>query len=306
MQGLVADVGGTNTRFALTGADGVPQAARRFANDDFSSFEHVLMHYVTEAAEGPVDACCVAIAGPVTAETARLTNRDWFFDVGSISGRVGGAPVRLVNDLAALGHALAALGPDQLRDIRPGGGRGNGQKLVAGLGTGLNCCLAKETTEHPVVIEAEAGHASLPASVVAELPDPGSFPTAEHLFSGAGLSRLHAAAGRAEATSSTIVAAAGAGDAGARATVEAAAHALGVYARELVFQYMPLDGFFLAGSVGRGVLGVAEDAFIDGFGAGGRFSELLDSVPLRLITDDGAALYGMARLALQVAQRPTA
>ncbi|MFC4671363.1 glucokinase [Seohaeicola nanhaiensis] len=301
---LVADVGGTNTRLSRAGPGGWLEDIARFANDDHPSFDAVLERYLSAHA-GPFAACCIAIAGPITPERASLTNRDWTIDRAAISARLN-APVRLVNDLAALGHALPGLGAEQTEVLRPASGAGtrNGQALVAGLGTGFNVCLAKTTSEGLVVVEAELGHASLPISVYEALEEAlgdkaACFPSVEHLFSGRGLTQLHRAlTGESDREAGQIVAE-------APDTVRLAARLTGLLARQLVFQYMPLDGIHFAGSVGRGILGpVGRDAFLSAAERGdGAYSEIVSRVPLGLITDDAAALTGLARLALTLARR---
>ena len=293
MPAIVADVGGTNSRLALVSSGGVGPV-RRYANDGFADFGAVLARFLSETSPDPLSACVVAVAGPVTGGQGRLTNRDWGFDAAALSAALPGEPpARLVNDLAALGHALPALAPDQVESLRlgPGEGLGNGQRLVVGLGTGFNVCLVTGSGE---VVEAELGHASLPASLAASLgPRAGDFATCEALFSGPGLARLHDD-GR---TDGARLVAAAEHDPAAAATLSEMARLLGLMTREMTFHYMPLGGIAFAGSVARSLLGpLGRTAFLTAATPTGTFSELAARVPLRLITDDAAALTGLARL----------
>ena len=302
---FVADVGGTNSRLALAGDGGEIIASKRYENDDFSSFEAIVSTFFKDRGRCEISRACVAVAGPVTSRTARLTNRDWSFSVPDIAtvlpaGAVGG--LTLVNDLVALGHALPGLRRDQLADIREPDAEspGNGQSLVVGLGTGMNVCLIKAHPGGMSVFEAELGHASLPSSVQAALSaqtgdSAGKFVSIEQLFSGRGLSRLYAALTDQPGPAAHRIVAAPDGASGR--TVETAAHLLGVLTRELVFQYLPLGGVYFAGGVARGVLAGAKPAFLGAFDAPGPFAELVGQVPVRLITDDAAALSGAAVLA---------
>ena len=89
-------------------------------------------------------------------------------------------------------------------------------------------------------------------------------------------------------------------DPAAKAAMDLIAGALGVLSRELVFQYMPLGGLNFAGSVARGIFRTeARRAFLAAFEAPGAFGEALLNVPVRLITDDAAALGGAARFAME-------
>jgi glucokinase len=294
---LVADVGGTNARLAL-GADGrlIPGSLRRLRNDDWPSFDAALTAYL---ADRPAPhALCIAIAGPVTGAAGRLTNRDWAFDAAALAERTG-ARVLLINDLTALGHALAGLPPEGLTPVftpDPASPRGeNGQALVLGLGTGVNVCAVKAAPAGALCLEAEAGHVALPAPVVAALTarlgTAEAFPKTEALFSGRGLERLHAALTGAALPSNRIVAAA-ATDPAAAATLTLFAGLLGAWARDLCLMFMPRSGLYLAGSVARGVVGTAAAAFRAAFTAEAAFAAIPRSVPVRIIADDMAALSG--------------
>lgn len=294
---LVADVGGTNTRFALaSGGTLVPGTLMRLANDDFPAFEAALEAYL--AGRAAPAAMCIAIAGPVTGTaagaTGRLTNRDWAFESAALAARTGAA-VRLINDLTALGHALPMLPRESLLPLclpAPDVPRGvNGQALVLGLGTGVNVCAVRLEGGQALCLEAEAGHAALPAPVAARVGEPGVFPTVEDLFSGRGLARLHRARTGEDIGSDRIVAAA-ASDPGAAATLDLFARALGSYARDLALLFMPREGLYLAGSVARGVAGAAAAAFVEAFTAEAPFAAIPRSIPVRVIADDMAALTG--------------
>lgn len=302
---LVGDVGGTNTRFALV-ENGRPGKVARYANDDFADFTSLLTAFVADHALGSLTDARIAVAGPVTGAQARLTNRDWVFRPKDIAQALpgGGARVQLVNDLVALGHALPALCKDQQSLLRaPKSDKGtNGQALVVGLGTGFNVCQVLTTSSGTHVLGAELGHASLPTrlkhTLANLLPDAGQgFATNEDLFSGRGLERLHAARTARTETARNIVDSAAA-DTETLNSVTLAASLLGQLTRELVFQYLPLGGIYFAGTVARGVLkSGARQAFLDAVACDGPFADLVVRAPLHLITDDGAALTGLARMA---------
>ncbi|MFT4960530.1 MAG: glucokinase [Paracoccaceae bacterium] len=307
---LVADVGGTNSRLALVdaGAEGAaPQSIMRYTNTEFASFYDILRRYIGARDPGTLTGVCVAIAGPVTSTRAQLTNLNWQFDTGEIATTLlCCGPVRLVNDIVALGHALSGLGGDHLSVIKPSSASPlNNQALVVGIGTGFNVCLVKDAgaDRAPLVVEAELGHASLPQSVWAilhnEVGDAAAQIVAnEDLFSGRGLSRLYGfVSGDGNLPGAEIVADYGT-KANATRTVDLAAQLLGIFARELVFQYLPLSGIHFAGGAARGILGTdARAGFLAAFDGSGPFSDLIGQVPVKVITDDAAALVGAARYA---------
>lgn len=296
---LVADVGGTNTRIAVATEAGLT-GLDRFENDFHGSFDEVLSAYLSRHEVPVLDRAAVAVAGPVTGDQAMLTNRNWGFDVAALSRALPSSdtPVRLINDLAALGHALPALTAMQLTELHGGTTAANDQALVVGMGTGVNVCLLKGQT----VFEAELGHATMPASVAAALSEAlggthSTFRTNEDLFSGRGLARLHSALSGQVRRGQDILAEYASGQSGhAHSTVELSAHLAGLFARELVFQYLPFRGLYFAGGAARGLLGSsARNIFLEAFLQGGAFADHLARVPIRLISDDGAALIGVAR-----------
>ena len=287
---LVADVGGTNTRFALADANGVISgSSARYSNREVGGFVDAVQIYVSTLEGAKPINVCIAIAGPVSGGKGKLTNGAWLFETDVLSAKLGMKQAFLLNDLAALGYALDVL-PDHMVTQFGGGQPHGAQALVAGIATGFNVSLCH--AGH--VVEAELGHASLPSSVMKVLQSSigdkaVGFRTVEALFSGHGLSKLHAALGFDATDPATITAQAG-------DTVALFSHALGVFCREMTYQYMPLAGLYFNGSVARAILGLPKAGQIIS-ASSGRFGQ----VPLYLITEDNAALYGCARYAqLQV------
>ena len=302
---LVADVGGTNTRLALAGPDGTLIAGpSRFRNDDYDSFLSVATAYRDTLDDPDFSGACIAIAGPVSGGSARLTNRDWVFDTRMIGAMLGASNVHLLNDIVALGHCLGGLVGDQYAIVRSGRPHVGGQRLVVGMGTGTNGCAVHDVAGRSTALEAEMGHARLPFDVMdhlrAEIGDAASaFPTTEDLFSGRGLVALHAArTGQDDMPAHEIVSVAEAQPGSAEAkTLDLMAFLVGRLTQELFFYYMPTAGIFFAGSVSRSVLsGPRIASFEAGLQRQGAFSDRVDAVPVYLILEDAAALSGCARL----------
>ncbi|MGR8921388.1 MAG: glucokinase, partial [Gammaproteobacteria bacterium] len=131
---LVGDVGGTNTRLAWADA-GRPHAIRHFRNADADGLAEIVAAFV---GAGPAPAQIrLAVAAPVTADGASLTNLDWRIEPAVLAAELGAREVRLLNDFEALGHALPGLRAGDLSAI--GGGRAldDAPALVLGPGTGF-------------------------------------------------------------------------------------------------------------------------------------------------------------------------
>lgn len=300
---LIADVGGTNTRVALSTEGRVlPDSARSFVNRDVPGFDSILREVLADTGARP-DEIVVAIAGPVNPDRARLTNHDWSFDAAALSAAFGAARVAFVNDLKALGHALPALGPEGLIPVAHADAAGGGtQSLVAGIGTGFNVSPVLWTGGTAQCLRSEHGHLSLPLDVSLPLRDrlgaaAERFATVEDLFSGAGLGAvLGALTGQAGKRPEEILAAADApGVADARAFY---AGLIGRMARNLKMAFMPDAGLYFSGSVARSILtSPARADFLREYDRPIPLEYDL-ATPVWIIRDDTAALKGCALLDL--------
>lgn len=294
---LVADVGGTNCRLALGGEALDPRSLTRYANLDFADFASAARHYLAAQGQPRLSAICIAVAGPVSDGRACLTNHDWHFNDAALSQEFG-VPVRILNDLSALGHALPHLRAEGLHSLREAPRPiPNGQALVLGLGTGVNTCGVLIEGDRVLPIAAEAGHQALPLPLAraleAEGLDPAATATCEALFSGRGLASLHRRRTGVMREPSSLPGAARAGDPEAVATLDLFARLLGLWAQEIALQSLPRNGLHLAGSVARGLIDAGFAAtYVDAFDDPQRLGGVLDTIPLRLITDDMAALWG--------------
>lgn len=295
---VLADVGGTNARLALAAGETIlPDSLRRFRGEDYSSFDAVLTTYLGDAGSPEVEAVCVAVAGPVSAGRASLTNRAWDFAEDRLGSLTGARRACLINDLTALGHATARIRPRVLRPAPEDRPR-NGQSLVVGAGTGFNvCAIAALPGGGRVCLEAEEGHTALPASVAAILrerigADAEAFATVEETFAGRGLARLHAALnGGTAIPAEAVVATADSGNAAAVASCDLFADLFGRLLRELALHFMPREGIWLAGSVARSLL-PRMDLVTAAMLAEPFMRHIPAAMPLLLIEDDMAALQG--------------
>ena len=299
---LLGDVGGTNARLAIARNGAIDAATvTRFRGDDFASFDDVVRQFMAEQHQPHVSSMCIAVAGPVSGGRANLTNRDWSFDETNLARLTDADHVRLINDLTALGYATPVLSGDGVSQLRPAPAERarNGQSLVVGLGTGFNVCAVRVLPGGAITaLEAEEGHTHLPANIMAMLVDrvganaAAGFFSTEETFAGRGLSRLHAAmTGTDPVRSEDIAAAMEAGDPDAIATYDFFTELVGLLCRELSLRFMPLEGLFLAGSVGRSIADRME-LFTPAFLSQTHMGHIPANTPVMLIRDDMAALHG--------------
>ncbi len=305
---IVADIGGTNTRVALTRGTRVrTDTIRRYRNADHTGLSEVLSDYRGTLDTAP-DAACVAMAGPVLDGVGRLTNLDWTVDRAVIAQATGAGTVAVLNDLQAQGHALDHLTPDNLTCVMPGRPAGGlAAKLVIGVGTGMNAAPVFRLGGLTLVPPSESGHISLPLQTHEELrlmefiARKHGTPGVEDVLSGRGFERVYAwlceeDGGAEPLDANAIMQAVNAGsDPRADRAIEVFTRILGRVAGNLALINLPFGGIYLIGGVARHFGPHLRDkGFVEAFSDKGRFSAFMGQFPVHLVTDDYAALTGSA------------
>jgi len=297
---LIADIGGTNSRLALSESGQVIDGStRQYVNADWDSLYALIADFLSHHARPQISEAVVAVAGPVHADHAELTNFHWSVEAAQLAALIGAPHVRLLNDLTALGHAAPELRDDQLKLIRSGNPKQSAlsQSLVVGMGTGFNVSPVLRSLHQVICPAVEAGHIAMPYSILAQLAPlalaPESFPTIESLFSGGGLTNFaRHMTGQPDLTGPAIIAAYG--DPKIAVVVDQYAAFLGILLQELSLAYMPSAGIYLAGSVARSLMPVTAGPCILAFERNA--SGLLHPhIPIWTINDDLAALTGCAK-----------
>lgn len=292
--GLVADVGGTNTRLAFVNLDGViADTVVKCPNADFGSFLDLATNYL-EGRSVP-SRVVIAVAGPVAGDHAKLTNRNWDFDAGALAAAFGADEVVLMNDLEALGQAVPTVAQDAVQPLHDGAALGgSGQALVVGLGTGFN--VAAVNIESGTVFTSEQGHASLPSNVMsvlqAHMPDTSRFDSVENLFSGVGLLRLAHVIGVDVDSAEEL---AKSDDPRALEALDACTEAFGLMVRELAYSYFPRAGFYFNGSLAKFLMEPERrERVLAPLRADDSFDGQFARIPAFLFVSDTVALGGCA------------
>ncbi len=82
--GLIADIGGTNARFALL-IGGAVSAIEVLKTADYADIGAAIGAYLDRVApDAAPSAAAFAVASPVTGDHIELTNRDWSFSVQAL------------------------------------------------------------------------------------------------------------------------------------------------------------------------------------------------------------------------------
>jgi glucokinase len=309
---LIADIGGTNARFALL--EGTARGPlHRVKLDGFAGAAEAIAGFLAREAPGrPPRAAVLAVAGPVSGNRVRLTNRGWLVDGAEIAAALGIGRVQVVNDFAALAWSLPELAGADLLALGGGapepGVEPSAPMAVLGPGTGLGIGGFLPPDR---VLVTEGGHASLAAhdareaAVIERLRTRFGHVSAERVLSGQGIENLHAALAEIgglvvpQRSAAEITAAGLAGECPlCREVLEVFCAILGGVAGDLALLYGARGGVFVAGGIcPRFPEFLAASAFRARFEAKGRFRDWLAPVPAWLVLRLDAAMLGLAALA---------
>jgi glucokinase len=313
---LLADVGGTNIRFALTGKDAAGcNAGRlimpvRFACADYAGLAEAIIAYLMQTGVRP-DGACLAVAGPVIGDRVSLTNSAWSFSIAGTERRFGFKPLLVVNDFQALAHALPRLGPDDVAAIGPPMAVGRAAKAVLGPGTGFGVAGLVPDGAHWVAVTSEGGHMSFAPNdereeaVIAYLrPRFSGRVSLDRLLCGSGVVAIFEALSALAGQSAMLPGAAeiaARGLAGScptsRATLEFFCAALGSVAGDLALVFAAQGGIYLGGGIAPRLLPIlASGSFRQRFEAKGREAALVAGIPSCVITRETATLNGAAQI----------
>lgn len=319
---LVADIGGTNARFAWLAHPGAaPEHLQTLSVPAHAGPAEAARAYLSTlapllgpAAKAPRTAA-FAVATAVSGDRVAFTNSPWDFSREAVRTALGLDALAIVNDFEALALSLPHLRPSQWQavGVRPHEALADGKvgtvAAVLGPGTGLGVGAVVRTRAGWQALPGEGGHATLAATdpleseVIALVRARFTHVSAERLLSGIGLPVLHAALAQVrgrprpdEASARAIVDAAGAGgDADAQATLDLFCALLGSFAGNVALTLGARGGVYIGGGiVPRFAERFAASPFRQRFEAKGRFEPYLSKVPTMLITDTQAALTGAA------------
>jgi len=297
---LVLDIGGTNTRLALT-QNGTVQTGtiQAYKNADFTCVEDVIRRYLQAQKNPPIHTICADAAGPVQGTVVYLTNRDWTVSTQGLQAASGADQAYLINDLQAMGYATTALPKHSCAPIvHAPASAGQGTKLVVNIGTGFNAVPVFKTPSGAFVPPSECGHVDLPLSAP-QLLGINAFPgpAVEEILSGRGLEGLYAAFSPANAvplTSVQILASADT-DPIVPQTLQAFTRIFAKICRDLALIHLPMGGIYLTGGLGKALAPhFKAHGFAAAFQGGGPFKDMIETIPVYVIEEEYAALYGAA------------
>lgn len=318
---LIADIGGTNARFAIVEGNEI-RAETYLKVADFPGPAEAAAHYQEGQAARPSRAV-FAVAGPVTgADTFELTNHPWRFSVSRTARALGLEWLKLINDFHAVALGILDAAPESIRQVGGGMAVQNANIGVIGPGTGLGMAslIWDERRRDYVAVPGEGSHVTVSIQTAREfalvewlLSHRYSHVSIERVCSGKGLVNLYDAIRGIERRTDlpdlapeAITAAALAGESDAcKEALTLMIGFLGRTAGNLALTINAFGGIYFAGGILPQLgLGYLENSRLRGsFTAKGRFTAYVDRIPTFLIEDPFLPLKGLRRYALSFAER---
>ena len=304
---LLADIGGTNARFALLSRGEIGPITRIKVADHPDSIEAIAGFLTSHATGGQIRAAVLGVAGTVESNRCRVTNSHWAVDGGALQAAFGINAVWLLNDFEALAWSLPKLTAADLYPI--GGGRSvaGAPMLVIGPGTGFGTACLVPRDGSTVAIAAEAAHTTLPGAsqrehaVIDHLLSQFGHVSVERALSGPGLENLYRALAAIDRVgvdprdATAITQAARDGSCGtSRAALDMFYAMLGTVAGNLALTFCARGGVYVAGGiVPRLVDDVARSKFRERFEAKGRYRSYLEGIPTSIILRPDVTFIGL-------------
>lgn len=313
---LVADLGATNARFALTDRSGVHDVLILRCTD-YATLRDATCAYLEQVQPpSPPSRAAFAIAGPVTEDRVGLTNHAWAFSVSELRDHLGLDRLEVVNDFTAVALSVPHLTDADRRQIGTGKAEPDQPIGVLGPGTGLGVSGLVPSRDRWTALAGEGGHVTMAAvtereeAVLHRLRQRFNHVSGERCLSGMGLSNLYETLAaldgldaRAREPREVSEAALGDLDPLCVEAVDMFCAMLGTIAGNLALTLGARGGIYVAGGIvpKLGPLFDRSD-FRARFEGKGRLSTYLQDIPTYVVTHPTPAFLGLK----SVLERPMA
>lgn len=308
MKLLAGDIGGTKTLLRCANADGTVVHEVRYESSAWRTFDDLLRSFLDVLGDGAaIDASCFAVAGAVLDGRAEVTNVGWVLDETKLAGAFPIGSVSLINDFYAVGLGVPLLGPEDVLSLQQGTRDRNAPIAIVGAGTGLGEALVVNIGGVHHVVPGEGGHADFApqneeqTGLFLHLHRRYGHVSSERVISGMGLVNIFTYLGGEDVTAAEIADRADAGDVLATRTFAIFVDAYGAEAGDLALSTLARGGVYLAGGVAaKNVHRFTDGAFMTAFTRKGRFSDVMKTIPVDLITNEQVGLIGAVEGARRV------
>jgi len=325
---LSADIGGTKTIIERSQySEGKLRTINKVKlnSASYSCFANMLAGFIES--DEKIDAACFAIAGPIRHEeniqTANVTNLPWEMSNTSLQETFGIPKVRFINDFQAMGYAIEHLSSNDLEVLQQGHSKSHGVRAVIGAGTGLGEAILVFNGNRYEVLATEGGHqdfapnSALEIELYQYLHKEFEHVSFERVLSGTGLVNLfnfliqHGVSSNQELDQQILNSVDPAAEISRAANSKSyimAEQALSLFmkiygakAGNLALACLPTGGIYITGGIaGKNLSSLKSSEFIQSFNAKGRMQQLLEDIPVNVVTNQEAGLIGATQQALNI------
>ncbi|MEX1118606.1 MAG: glucokinase [Terrimicrobiaceae bacterium] len=323
---LAGDIGGTKANiaiFAINGDHLVVERGERYPSAEFAGLNVILREFLKAGPSVPLLAAGFGVPGVVKEGHAKPTNLHWKIDAKAISKEFGIPHVGLLNDLAANAYGISQLQPKDFATLQEGAAGATGNRCVISPGTGLGQAGLFWDGHHHRVWASEGGHSDfaprdeLEIALLQYLIARYGHVSSERVVSGMGIENIYeflrdtgrglespevVDAMRTESSGEVITHFADSEKCPLCVqTLEIFLGCFGAEAGNVALKAMAVGGVFLGGGIPAKMLTRLQGpGFLKAFHDKGRLTSLMQSMPVKVVLNDGAALLGAARYALDL------
>ncbi|MBC7492241.1 MAG: glucokinase [Novosphingobium sp.] len=313
MKLVAVDIGGTHARFAIAEVDGGRVVslgdATTLKTAEYASFQLAWEAFGREQSDPLPRAAAIAVAGPVGGDLIKFTNNPWIVRPALIDEKLGVDAHVLVNDFAAVAHAVAQAGPEHFIHLTGPDAPlpTTGAISVVGPGTGLGVAQLWRDPAGYRVQPTEGGHVdfapldALEDAILARLRQRHRRVSVERVVAGPGIVDIYETLAHLDGHAfvprddKAIWQLGTSGDDSlAAAAVDRFCLCLGSVAGDLVLS-QGAQALVMAGGLGLRIQdSLVRSGFAERFRAKGRFEAMMSGIPVKLITHPQPGLLGAA------------
>ncbi|TAJ80822.1 MAG: glucokinase [Gallionellaceae bacterium] len=319
---LAGDIGGTKALLQVfeAGDAHTPVLRKSYPGAGYAGLAEILEVFLRDAGVHDVAAACFALAGPVSGRKVKLTNLPWEVDADALAARFNLAQVALINDFEAVGLGVAALQSSDLFPLQQGEAQTHGVRIVVGAGTGLGVAWLAWHAGGYAVHPSEGGHADfaptdeLQYALLQYLQQRHGHVSYERIVSGPGLVAIYeflrdsgrsapspalsAAMEAGDAAAAIAGFACGQGETIATQALDVFTQIYGAFVGNVALMALPRGGIYVAGGIAAKIVAqMQRGEFMRAFLDKGRFTGLLSTFPLSIVTTPQIGLLGASLVA---------
>jgi glucokinase len=319
---LAGDIGGTNTRLAFFDvSNGRVRlvSASVFPSREYRGLDEIVTKFVSDS-DLRADAACFGVAGPVRNGRVETSNLPWIIESKRLAGELHLDRTQLINDLEANAWGIAALEPNDVLLLNQVKGTPSGNQAVIAAGTGLGEAGMYWDGSRHHIFPSEGGHADfaprneLEIELFRYVAARHGHVSYERVLSGPGLVNVFYflrdskrgtepewLTEEMQHQDPAAVISRAALEGRSPLCEQALDLFISIYGAEagnLALKVMATGGIYVGGGIAPKIISkLAGPLFMYAFVGKGRMQPLLESIPVRVITNDKTALMGAARCA---------